>query len=154
MNTKVSTYWINNWEKTKTCAEIFKIIYVDNPFLKRENSSLPLIKIWALWSHFLLKQLEIGEEISVNLQGRNVTNMLSLQLTWSLASSVCGIVAEMRQIHMDWRVLRRKKDGTATLSRGECPELLPWQAFIGLICTGIQGVCGKLTNHCQAVIIK
>ena len=32
------------------------------------------------------------------------------------------------------------------------PWSLPWQAFIGLICIGIQGVYGKLINHCQAVI--
>ena len=28
----------------------------------------------------------------------------------------------MRQIHMDYRVLWRKRDGTATLSRGEHPD--------------------------------
>ena len=38
---------------------------------------------------------------------------------WSLACSVCGVVAEMRQIHTDYQVLWRKRDSTATLSRGE-----------------------------------
>ena len=33
--------------------------------------------------------------------------------------SVCGIVAEMRQIHTDYPVLWRKRDSMATLSRGE-----------------------------------
>ena len=38
----------------------------------------------------------------------------------SSASSLRGIVAEMRQIHMDYQVLWRKKDSTVTVSRGEC----------------------------------
>ena len=42
---------------------------------------------------------------------------------WSLASSVPGVVAELRQIYTDYRVLWRKRDSTATLSRGECPTL-------------------------------
>ena len=32
-------------------------------------------------------------------------------------------MAETRQIHTDYRVLWRKRDGRATLSRGECPTL-------------------------------
>ena len=40
-------------------------------------------------------------------------------LTWTLASSVRGIVAKMRQIHTDYRILWRKRDGMATFSRGE-----------------------------------
>ena len=36
------------------------------------------------------------------------------------ASSVHDIVAETRQIHMDYQVLWRKKDSTVTVSRGEC----------------------------------
>ena len=35
------------------------------------------------------------------------------------ASRVCGVVAETRQTHTDYRVLWRKRDGTATLSRGQ-----------------------------------
>ena len=35
------------------------------------------------------------------------------------ASSVRGVVAETRQIHTDYRVLWRKRDGMATLSREE-----------------------------------
>ena len=38
--------------------------------------------------------------------------------------------------------------------KGRAPRPFPWQAFIGLICIGIQGIYGKLINHCQAVIIK
>ena len=43
------------------------------------------------------------------------------------ALSVCSGVAEMRQIHTDYRVLWRKRDSTemdsmATLSRGERPN--------------------------------
>ena len=38
---------------------------------------------------------------------------------WSPDCSVQGVVAEMRQIHADYRVLWRKRDCTATLSRGE-----------------------------------
>ena len=41
----------------------------------------------------------------------------------TLAYSVRGIVAGMRQIHTDYRVLWRKKDSMATLSRGEHPTL-------------------------------
>ena len=75
-------------------------------------------------------------------------------MTQTPASSVHGVVADMRQIHMDYRVLWRKRDNTATLSRGECPNPCLDKAFIGLICIGIQGICGKLISHCQAVIIK
>ena len=39
------------------------------------------------------------------------------QMTRSPASSVHGGVAETRQIHTDYRVLWRKRDSTATLSR-------------------------------------
>ena len=41
------------------------------------------------------------------------------QLMQTLACSVCSVVAEMRQIHTDYRVLWRKRDGTDTLSREE-----------------------------------
>ena len=40
-------------------------------------------------------------------------------LIWTLAH---GVVAEMIQIHMDYQVLWRKRDGTCTLSRGELPD--------------------------------
>ena len=40
-------------------------------------------------------------------------------MTQSPASSVRGIVAKTRQIYMDYRVLCRKRDGAATLSREE-----------------------------------
>ena len=49
---------------------------------------------------------------------------------WTLDHSVRGIVAETRQILMDYRVLWRKRDGTATLSRGEHPTL-PLTGFYG-----------------------
>ena len=56
-------------------------------------------------------------------------------------------MAETRQIHMDYRVLGRKRDSTATLSRGERPDpcldrllLLFWAHYIEddphLLCTG------------------
>ena len=92
-----------------------------------------------------------------------VSRGLFVSVMWSLVSSVHSVVAEMRQIHMDSRVLWKKRDGTATLSRGECPshslkrrvpQFLPWQAFIGLICIRTQGAYGKLISHCQAVRIK
>ena len=50
-----------------------------------------------------------------------------------MAHSICNIMAETRQIHTDYRVQWRKRDGRATLSRGEPPPPhppLPWQAFI------------------------
>ena len=64
-----------------------------------------------------------------------------------LACSVRDVVAETRQIHMDYRVLGRKRDSTATLSRGESPDpcldrllLLFWAHYIEdgphLLCTG------------------
>ena len=47
------------------------------------------------------------------------------------------VVAEMRQIHTDYQVLWRKRDCTATLSRGECLDpcldrllLLFWAHYI------------------------
>ena len=57
---------------------------------------------------------------------------------WTLACSVRGIVADTRQIHTDYLVLWRKRDSTATLSRGERPNpclerllLLFWAHYIG-----------------------
>ena len=44
---------------------------------------------------------------------------LGAQVMQTLARSDCGLVDEMRQIHTDYRVLWRKRDGTTTLSRGE-----------------------------------
>ena len=66
---------------------------------------------------------------------------------WTPSRSVHGVVAEMRQIHMDYQVLWRKRDSTATLSRGEhldpCFDrllLLFWAHYIEdgphLLCTG------------------
>ena len=68
-------------------------------------------------------------------------------MTQSPTSSVHSIVAEMRQIHTDYRVLRRKRDGRATLSREEHPDpcldrlfFLFWADYIEdgphLLCTG------------------
>ena len=37
----------------------------------------------------------------------------------TLASHVCGVVDETRQIHMDYQSPVEKKDGVVTLSRGE-----------------------------------
>ena len=48
------------------------------------------------------------------------STFLVSELTQSLASSVCGAVAEMRPIHMDYQVQWRKRDGMSTFSRGEC----------------------------------
>ena len=45
--------------------------------------------------------------------------VISIVVMRSLACSAHSIVAERRQIHTDYRVLWRKRDGTATLSRGE-----------------------------------
>ena len=67
------------------------------------------------------------------------TEAWNYRLMQSPASSVFGIVAETRQIHMDYWVLWRKKDSTATLSKGACQPLL-WQAFIGLIFIRTQGM--------------
>ena len=63
------------------------------------------------------------------------------------AFSVRGVVAETRQIHMYYRVLWRKRNGMATLSRGEHADpclnrllLLFWARYIEddphLLCTG------------------
>ena len=69
---------------------------------------------------------------------------------WTPACNVHDVVAEMRQIYMDYRVLWRKRDGTATLSREESPDpcldrllLLFWVPDIEdgphLLCTGCLG---------------
>ena len=71
-----------------------------------------------------------------------------------LARSVRGVVAEMRQIHTDYRVLWRKRDGRATLSRGECPDPCFAGLLLGLICIRIQVIYVKLISHCQAEMIK
>ena len=73
----------------------------------------------------------------------------------TLACSVLDIVAETRQIHRDYRVLWRKGDGTATLSRGELPDpcldrllLLFWAHYIDngphLLCAGRFALGGYL----------
>ena len=65
----------------------------------------------------------------------------------SLARSVHGVVAEMRQIHTEYGILWRKTDRMATLSRGEPPNpcldrllLLFWAHYTErgphLLCTG------------------
>ena len=71
----------------------------------------------------------------------------SHSLMQTLASRDRNIVAKTRQIHTDYRVLWRKRDSTATLSRGKCPNpcldklsLLFWAHYIEdglhLLCTG------------------
>ena len=71
------------------------------------------------------------------------TNMI-----WTLACSVHGVVAATRQIHMDYQVLWKKRDGTATFSRGEhldpCLDrllFLFWSHYSEdgphLVCTGL-----------------
>ena len=47
---------------------------------------------------------------------------------WSLACCVCGVVAEMRQIHMDFRVLWRKTD-TRPFSQGASASTLALTGF-------------------------
>ena len=69
---------------------------------------------------------------------------------WILSRSLHGVVAATRQIHMDYQVLWRKKDETATLSRGEHADSCLDRLLLGLICIGIQGVYVKLINHCHA----
>ena len=86
--------------------------------------------------------------------GYNVTK--GKRLMQSLASSVHGVVAEMRQIHMDyWTTESCGGKGMAwPLSQGENALTLALTGFIDLICIGILGVYIKLINHCQAVTIK
>ena len=75
---------------------------------------------------------------------------------WTPACSVCSIMDEMRQIHMDYRNPGRKRDDTATLSvkKRACPVPCLDRLLVGLICIGIQGIYIKLINHCQAEMIK
>ena len=84
---------------------------------------------------------------------------------WSLASSVPGVVAELRQIYTDYRVLWRKRDSTATLSRGECPDpcldrllLLFWvhdvEAGLHLLCAGLLSVVTENKGEDVANYIK
>ena len=56
---------------------------------------------------------------------------IGYNMMWSSASSVCGIVAEMRQIHMDYRVLWRKRD-TWLLSQEESALTLALTGFYWL----------------------
>ena len=82
---------------------------------------------------------------------------------WMPAPSVCGTVTEMRQIHADYQVLWRKRDSTATLSRGECPDpcldrllLLFWAHYIEdgphLLCTGLLQVVTFTENKGEDVV--
>ena len=84
---------------------------------------------------------------------------------WSLACSVCGVVAETRQIHMDYRVLWRKRDSMATHSRGKHPHphldrllLLFWAHYIEddphLLCTGLLWVVTENKGEDVANYIK
>ena len=68
------------------------------------------------------------------------------QVMQTPASRIHSVVAETRQIHTDYQVLWRKRDSTATLSRGEHPDpcldrllLLFWAHYIEdgphLLCT-------------------
>ena len=70
------------------------------------------------------------------------------QLIRTLARNIRGVVAEMRQIHTDYRVQWRKREGRATFSREEHPSsfldrllLLFWAHYIEdgphLPCTGL-----------------
>ena len=60
------------------------------------------------------------------------------------ARSVCSVMVEMRQFHMDYQVLWRKKDDTAPLSEREGrPSPLPGQAFIGFNLHGNTGHISK-----------
>ena len=60
----------------------------------------------------------------------------------ALGRRVCGITDELRQIHMDYRnpVEEKGWHGHSLSKREGRPSPLPRQAFIGLICIGIQGV--------------
>ena len=76
---------------------------------------------------------KIGKFIETNTlpklnqeESDNLNRQISLM--WSPASSVRGVVAEMRQIHTDYQVLWRKRDGTTTLSMRECLRV-PWPLF-------------------------
>ena len=82
-----------------------------------------------------------------NIGDQSAWHRCGCQLTRAPACSVCGIVAEMRKVHMDYRVLWRERDSMATLSREECPDpclnrllLLFWAHYIEdgphLLCTG------------------
>ena len=86
---------------------------------KSPQVTLIASQAWELliWIYLLFFIITIGYAISY----------FSTACWWifmmrSLAHSVCSIVAETRQIHTDYRVLWRKRNGTATLSRGECPN--------------------------------
>ena len=45
------------------------------------------------------------------------------------ACSARGIMADMRKIHMDYRVLWKKRNRMATLSSGDCPGTLALTGF-------------------------
>ena len=72
------------------------------------------------------------------------------------ARSVHGVMDEMRQIHMDYRnpVEEKGWQGHSLSEREGRLSPLPGQAFLGLICIGIQGIYVKLISHCQAEMIK
>ena len=73
----------------------------------------------------------------------------------ALAYSVRSLVAETKQIHMDYQILWRKRDSMAIVSREECPDpclnrllLLFWALCIEdgphLLCTGRLALGGYL----------
>ena len=70
------------------------------------------------------------------------------ELMQTPACSVRGVVAETRQIHMDYQVLWRKKDCSATLSRGERPKpcldrllFLFWAHYLRMVLIYYAQVC-------------
>ena len=121
------------------------------------------INFWFRISNQMAKSI-INFNILSNYSPKMVYQFTSLM--WSPASSVWGIVAERDKF--TWTTESCGGKGMAQpLSQGEsaleCLSHsnnrrahwpLPGKAFISLICTGIQGIYGKLINHCQEVIVK
>ena len=140
------------------CISLFPVSVEPTPQTLSPTTSSKLLLPRAPVSFMLLtndlSQLlaKLVTPFSLSFASRALYSPISLVppfhlLMQSPTCSVCGVVAEMRQIHMDYRVLWRKRDGTATLSRGELADpcldrllLLFWAHYIEdgphLVCTG------------------
>ena len=75
------------------------------------------IRLSADFSKETLQAKGVWHEVFKVTKSRDLQPRL-LYLMRTLACSVRGVVAETGQVHMDYRVLWRKRDGTATLSMG------------------------------------
>ena len=110
-------YWISYCcGVTATSFKLLKTTHVlSNSFC---GSGIQTWLSWVLCCRVSRQGCLQGIRPGVSSAGLPLEDSLpSLSVTRSPASSVRGFVAETRQVHTDYQVLWRKRDGMATLKR-------------------------------------